>query len=56
MSEGTYNEGTLSIYVKKDEDSNTVAIVIKDDQGIIMPIKIPIGYVPNEEIKDNEEI
>ena len=40
----------------KDEDSNTVATVIKDDQGIVMPIKIPIGYVPNEEIKDNEEI
>ena len=56
LSEGTYNEGTLSIYVKKDKDSNTVAIVIKDDQGITMPIKIPIGYVPNEEIKDDEEI
>lgn len=56
LSEGTYNEDTLSIYVKKDKKSNTVAIVIKNDQGVIMPIKIPIGYVPNEEIKDNEEI
>lgn len=56
LSEGTYNEGTLSIYVKKDKNSNSVAIVIKDDQGVIMSIKTPIGYVPNEEIKDNEEI
>lgn len=56
LSEGTYNEDILSIYVKKDKKSNTVAIVIKNDQGVIMPIKIPIGYVPNEEIKDNEEI
>lgn len=56
LSEGTYNEDILSIYVKKDKKSNTVAIVIKNDQGVTMPIKIPIGYVPNEEIKDNEEI
>lgn len=54
LQDGTYNEGALSIYVEKDKDN--VAVVIKNDQGATMPIKIPIGYVPNEEMKDDEKI
>ena len=57
LSEGIYNEGTLSIHVEKiDEDFDYIAIEIKNNQGVKIPIKIPIGYVPNEEIKDGEEI
>lgn len=57
LSEGIYNEGTLSIHVEKiDEDFDYIAIEIKNNQGVTIPIKIPIGYFPNEEIKDGEEI
>lgn len=56
LPEGTYNEGTLSIYVTKNEDFGYIAIEIKNNQGVTIPVKIPIGYVPNEEIKDDEEI
>ena len=56
LPEGTYNEGTLSIYVTKIEDFDYIAIEIKNNQGVTIPVKIPIGYVPNEEIKDGEEI
>lgn len=56
LPEGTYNEGTLSIYVTKIEDFDYIVIEIKNNQGVTIPVKIPIGYVPNEEIKDDEEI
>ena len=56
LSEGIYNEGTLSIHVTKIEDFDYIAIEIKNNQGVKIPVKIPIGYVPNEEIKDGEEI
>lgn len=56
LPEGTYNEGTLSIYVTKNKDFGYIAIEIKNNQGKTIPIKIPIGYVPNEEIKNDEEI